>query len=168
MTTDERIFNELQSEGIPQILATIIVAQARHETANYTSNVFKSCNNCFGYGYVGQNTARSCLPKPEGGTYAGYNSIEDSVRELVLWIRRRQAEGKFPKDLSAIVTPDQYATLLKNSGYYGDSITNYANGLIYWLQQIGDTLSTTKTAATALVLILLALGLYHWRKRIFH
>jgi uncharacterized FlgJ-related protein len=170
MTYDERIFSQATSEGIPTILATIIVAMARHETGNYTSAAFKQCNNCFGYKYVGQATAAGecVVVSSEGDPFAGYNSIEGSVHELVLWIKRRQAEGKFPQDLSTINTPDKFASLLKASNYYGDTVTNYTNRLIYWLQQIGGTLATPAVGATALLVILVALGLYHWRKRIFH
>lgn len=165
MTYDEIIYNQALKDGIPQPLAVLIVAQARHETGNYTSNVFKSCNNAFGYKWVGQSTAIGpCSNSPEGNAYAKYMSIEQSTHELTLWIKRRMNDGKFPADLSRITTADNYAQLLKNAGYYGDTVATYTNGLIAALQKIGDL--ATSGAGRALFFII-ALGLIYYRKRIF-
>lgn len=162
---DEIIYNQATANGMPLQLAALIVAQARHETGNYTSAAFTNCNNCFGYKYVGQDIATQCIKSSEADFYAGYDTINDSVTELTDWISRRQDEGKFPADLSTITTPDNYAALLKNAGYYGDSLTNYTNALIKWLQQIGANLPTP--TGSGIILILLALGLIVFRKKIF-
>jgi hypothetical protein len=165
MTIPERIYSQAITDGMPPVLATLIVSQSGHETDGWTSHVFTTCNNGFGYKYVGQATATgACTGSPEGDDYAKYSSIEQSTHELTLWIKRRQNEGKFPRDLSTINTPEQYNQLLYNAGYYGDNPTTYLNGLIYWLRQISGTL-TTPTNELA-ILILLALGLI-FRKRIF-
>lgn len=166
MTFDERIYNKALADGMPTILATFIVAQARHETGNYTSNVFNTCNNAFGYKWVGQSTANGpCVQSPELNSYAKYVSLEDSVHELTLWIKRRQAEGKFPANLASITTPDQYAALLKESGYYGASLQTYLNGLLAALQKLGQ-LAVSPTGG-AVLLVLVAIGIIIWRKRIF-
>ena len=163
---DEQIYNTATAQGIPPILATLIVAQARHETANYTSNAFRSCNNLFGYKYVGQNLSTGpCITSSEGNSYAKYASVADSVKELTAWIKRRQAENKFPANLNSITTPEQYATLLKNSGYYGAPIREYVNGLIFWLQKLGEV-ATSKESSFAIV-VLLAIAVLIWRKRFF-
>lgn len=166
MTNDEIIYNAAIANGMPPVLSTLIVAQARHETGNYTSNAFNSCKNCFGYKYVGQPLAVGpCITSSEGDKYAKYASIENSVKELCDWIKRRQAGGVFPQDLRSITTPDQYAQLLKNAAYYGASVSEYLNGLIFWLQKLG-TLKATKESAFA-VLILVAMAILIWRKRFF-
>jgi len=165
MTLDERIYNKALSDGMPTILATFIVAQARHETGNYTSNVFNTCNNAFGYKWVGQSNASPCTGSPEGNSYAKYVSLEDSVHELTLWIKRRQKESKFPASLTAITTPDQYAALLKESGYYGASLQTYLNGLLAALSKLGQ-LAVSPTGG-AVLLVLVAIGIIIWRKRIF-
>lgn len=166
MTFDERIYNKALNDGMPQLLSTFIVAQARHETGNYTSNVFKTCNNAFGYKYVGQNLSLGpCTGSPENDNYAKYSGLETSVQELTAWIKRRQNENKFPKDLSTITTPDKYAALLKQSGYYGASEAEYLKGLVAALLKIGE--AAAPQTNTGLFLILLALGIVIWRKRIF-
>jgi len=163
---DERIYTAAVTDGMPPVLATLIVAQARHETSNYSSNVFLTCNNAFGYKYVGQSTALGpCTGSPEGNDYAKYFDVEQSTHELTGWIKRRQREGKFPADLEQITTPDQYAELLKTAGYFTSPLQTYINGLISGLQKISSIIGSTG-GITAIVIIL-ALGIYFFRKKIF-
>lgn len=127
-------FNIIKStavtEGMPLQLATLVAAQAAHETGNFTSNVFLQCNNCFGYKYVNGTSLQdgACNKSPEGNDYAHYADIEHSVKEICGWIKRRLNEGRFPT-LTTIQTPLQYASLLKNCGYYGDTEANYTAGI---------------------------------------
>lgn len=123
---------------MPPNLAKLIVAQAKFESANFTSPVFKANNNFFGYKYVGQSIASkgSPAPKSEGDFYAKYKRIEDSIIELCNWIKRRVNEGIFPKDLTTIKTPGQYATLLKRKNYYGVSVPHYTKGLQRYFKAI--------------------------------
>jgi hypothetical protein len=93
------IFDTLISQGLPVSLSNLVVSQSKHETANYTSNIFLHCNNCFGYKWVSQSYSTGpCLSSPEGDYYAAYNSIIDSAKEIAAWIYRRQDEGIFPDD----------------------------------------------------------------------
>lgn len=128
MNQNEKIILRVcQSNKIPIRLANLILAQAKHETGNFTSAVFKDCSNGFGYSAINQNVA--C---PDHSFYKRYNNLAESTQEVINWLKRRQNEGKFPafKDL---VDPDQYAGLLKSSGYYTDLVSNYANGLARFL-----------------------------------
>jgi uncharacterized FlgJ-related protein len=159
MTLDQKIYNIAIANGIPDTLAQLIVAQAKHETANYTSNVFKSCNNLFGYKYVGQSLATQCNLSPELDYYARYATIDDSVLEIVKWIKRRVADGKFPSDLATIQTADQYATLLKNAGYYTGTLAAYKNGLSFFLASLTN-LATNKYTGL-LILGLIGLGMLY-------
>jgi uncharacterized FlgJ-related protein len=134
------IYSTAIADGMPDLLAQLIAAQAAHETGNFTSNVFKSCNNAFGYKYVGQSIASPCTKSPELNSYAGYASVEDSVHEITGWIKRRQKAGTFPSDLETIKDPDQYAQLLKDTGYYGDTESNYANGVSYYFNLFASKL----------------------------
>jgi hypothetical protein len=167
MTTDETIYSTAINDGMPPALATLIVSQARHETGGYTSRAFTELKNCFGYSYV--SGAKWQLSTPgfiadNGQALARYASITNSTHELTDWIKRRQREGVFPANLATIVTPDQYAQLLKNSGYYGDTVANYTRGLVYWLTQITNLV----TPGTGLIVVLLlGLGILAYRKKLF-
>lgn len=137
MTTEERIFNQAvkgtdYNKGLPNTLASLLIAQSKHETGNFTSSFFKKFNNAFGYSYFpGSNYQTGSIgPLADNGKpIADYWSLEDSVKEVIDWIYRRVNEGKFPKNLSDIKTPEQYAALLKSAGYYGDTLQNYTAGL---------------------------------------
>jgi uncharacterized FlgJ-related protein len=119
------IFSTAIDDGMPAALANLIAAQAAHETGNFTSAVFIDCNNAFGY-----NAVRSfCLGH---SIYQNYPTVQDSVHELTGWIKRRLAEGNFPR-LDTITTAQQYAQLLKDNGYFSDSVQNYANGIAAYL-----------------------------------
>lgn len=125
------IFHTALNAGIPEDLAHLILAQAKHETANFTSKVFKKNKNAFGYKYVKGakwQMLQSGRTSPEGNQYAQYINLESSTLEITSWIYRRLKEKKFP-DLETIKTPEQYAISLRKTNYYTDSITNYTRGL---------------------------------------
>jgi len=131
----------VNNPGLPQLLASFLVDQSAHETNGWTSGFFLSNNNCFGYAcYAGSDWQNGCSSNvaDNGVSVGNYNSIEDSVSEIVDWIYRRVDDGKFPADLSTITTSDQYAQLLKNAGYYGDTESNYAAGLKRWANNLAD------------------------------
>lgn len=118
--------------GVPSALANLLVAQAQHETGNFSSNIFKTGLNAFGYSYYPGSEWQ--LPEPgivadNGSATAKYSSVARSTKEIVDWIFRRVREGKFPANLSTITTPEQYAELLKSTGYFTDSASNYAAGM---------------------------------------
>lgn len=135
MSIEQKILAAAKSKGMPSNMQRLILAQAKHETANFSSNAFKKNNNLFGYKAVSGAKWQigNGITSSEGNAYAAYSSIEHSVYELCDWITRRQAQGKFPVDLTTITTPEMYATLLKNSSYYGDTVANYTKGLKHFL-----------------------------------
>lgn len=154
---DTQIYNTAKKAGFSDALSRLIVAQARHETGNYSSNVFRTCTNLFGYKFVnGKWQASSCASAPEGGRYAKYNSIGDSTNELIDWLRRREREGKI--DTGAISTSQQYAEALKKSNYYTDSVRNYQRGLDSGLKNLKIV------AGAGLGLVLLAAGIYFYAR----
>ena len=140
MDPGQIIYDTLKGDGIPDPLSLFVVAQAKHETANFTSNVFKTCNNAFGYKAV--FGAPACTQSPEGNAYRLYPSVKDSAREISAYLKRRVADGKFPP-LDQIYSPEQYATLLKNAGYYGAPVSEYVAGLLRWLQRYNSAILGT-------------------------
>ncbi len=145
--------------GLPAALASLVLAQAKHETGNFSSDAFVLGNNAFGYSYVPGGYWQLTTPNPasEGSRQmAAYGSLEDSVGEIIDWLYRRQSEGVFPA-LTTVTTPEQYATLLRSAGYYTAPLSEYVAGLQRWWQS-GSTAGLSG-GATGLVLLLLAGGL---------
>lgn len=137
--------------GVPEPLAALITQQAMHETAGFTSNAWIQDHNGFGYKYVGSRyQSGRGIKASEGDYYGHYPTYQDSVKELIDWIYRRKKAGQFPADLRDITTPEEYAKLLKQADYYGDTIANYLAGLKRW------AMTFSRSAAAGGVLIVTA------------
>lgn len=139
MTNEEigsLIYATAFGDGMPAYLSSLIESQARHETDDFSSNAFHLNNNCFGYKYVkgGRWQVGAGITSSENDPYAKYENIANSVHELTSWIRRRQQAKKFPKDLTDIDSPFEYASLLKECDYYGDTVAHYTQGITHFLK----------------------------------
>jgi flagellum-specific peptidoglycan hydrolase FlgJ len=165
MKPESIIYETAMQAGIPDPLARLMVAQAKHETGNFASNFFKKYNNAFGYSYV--SGAKWQLPTPgttadNGKPIAAYASLQNSVMEVVDWIKRRVNEGKFPS-LSTITTPEQYAQLLKAAGYYGDTVDNYLRGLRHYFAKGIEVADSTEGKIFVTTIVLAGVLYYIYR-----
>lgn len=106
------------------LLASFMVAQSKHETANYTSNVFKVNHNAFGYKvYQGSDyQISSGVRSPEGNAYGNYSIAADSAKEVAAWIYRRWSVFK------NVSTLYEYCAALKTYSYFTASLSVYYNG----------------------------------------
>jgi hypothetical protein len=68
-------------------------------------------------------------------------------------------EGRFP-DLETITDADTYAALLKQCGYYGDTVSNYTAGITRWFT---DNISLVSSSAV-IILAGAAVFLYLYSK----
>lgn len=167
---DQQIYDAAISRGFTPISAKLIVAQARHETGNYTSNIFKLNNNLFGMKYVKQPLATkgSASPKSEGDFYARYSSVGDSVKDLIDRNYALSRGGVSPDQLKSASDSLDFATKLKARGYYGDTISNYANGLKSALLRINVIEFVQKNKGKLIILggglILIGLSLYLYNR----
>ena len=136
MNTDTIIYRTARENNFSDAVAKNLVAQARYESNDYKSNVFKNNNNLFGYKYVGQPLATKGTIAPQSEWtnantpqyYAKYASVADSATEVIKWLYRRENEGKFK--VSDLITAQAYADALKKGGYYGQTSFEYAQGLL--------------------------------------
>lgn len=125
---DKRIYDEAIKAGFTNECARLVVAQARHETGNYTSPVFRLYKNCFGMRpAVVRETTR--LKETSPTNYAIYASIEDSVKDIGLWFTARNVAKTFTQVYA-------YATALKNKGYFEAELNEYISGMINALKKI--------------------------------
>jgi len=112
--------------GLSQKEGRYWVSVSAHETKGFTSSVFNTNKNLFG---MKQPEERETTSIGQKGNYASYDSDEDSVKDLVLWIQARE----FPKEHDSIrkLTSD-----MKAKGYFTDTYLNYTNGVLYYNKKL--------------------------------
>jgi flagellum-specific peptidoglycan hydrolase FlgJ len=99
----------------------LLKSQWLHETGKGTSRVFIEDKNLFGMKMPKKRPTVALGPDKNG--YAIYRSYADSVRDLFLWFEYNGI------NLDQISGPAVYAKILKDKGYYEDSVVNYSAGL---------------------------------------
>ena len=134
MSLDQQIYDLAISEGFSPTSAKLIVAQARLESANYGSNVFKNNNNMYGMKFVGQPLATRGTLAPmnersasckSGGTcvdrdfYAKYNTPTDSAKDVIQRLYKKTRKGIGFNELKSVSDSTDFATKLKTRDYYG-------------------------------------------------
>jgi len=117
----------LKTWGIPSNNIDIIVAQAKHETANFKSAVFRRNNNAFGMrpAYVRR---KEQMGDTDSDGYANYSSIEQSVDDLLLWFQYNGITLK-----SIYYSPESYARVLKLHKYFEADLNEYSKGVARWM-----------------------------------
>ena len=100
-------------------LAKLIYCQWAHETADFTSDLCLTYNNLAGVTQEKENE----LPQPDGSFY--YMKFAD-VDAFATYFGRfiRLFDGA-----AEATTITEYATALKDGGYFGDTLENYIDGM---------------------------------------
>ena len=182
---DQIIYDTAIAKGFNPQAAKLIAAQARFESADYTSGVFRANNNTSGIKYIGssqKNAQRGSLaPMSErstscrnGGTcvnsdhYAKFDTIQDSVNDKIVRLYSLTMGGVTPQQLKDVTDATEFAILLKKRSYYGATpygtsqadadIRNYASGLKNKLLKI-NVLAFIKKNKTPLSILGLGLVL---------
>lgn len=191
VNNDQIIYNVAIDNGFSPMAAKLVVAQARFESADYTSNVFKNNLNTSGMKFIGQPLAtrgtlapfneRSDSCKSKGicldrDHYAKFRSVEDSARDKIERLYNRTIKGVTPDQLKNAKDAKEFADLLKKRGYYGfgvygteqakKEIRNYADGLnakLVRLNVIEFIKENPKTTSLGILVIFGFLGYYlYW------
>lgn len=104
-------------------------AQAKFETANFTSNAYLNEHNMFGMGNASKRDQRG---KSSTKTYDGGRLIRSyfwdvgSLKDLLDYFDA----VNFP---TSVTSTTQYADELKARNYYQSSAVDYKNGLDRWM-----------------------------------
>jgi uncharacterized FlgJ-related protein len=165
MNIDQLIYNTAIEQGFNPAAAKLIAAQARFESNDYKSNVFKNNNNTSGIKFIGQANAVRGTLSPEGDYYAHFNTIEDGINDKIVRLYNITMKGVTPKQLKDSTDATEFANLLKQRGYYGGSASEYASGLRAKLLKI-NVLEYIKDNANYGFIILVAVGLYFYIKNL--
>lgn len=178
---DQTIYQMAVEEGFTPTAAKFVVAQARLESADYGSNVFKNNNNMYGMKYVGQSLAergtaapaseRSCNLTCDRDYYAKYDTPVDSARDVLQRLYRITRSGVTFDQLANASTPAEFSQLLKQRGYYGATVDHYTNLLNSKLRKISviEWYSNNKTTVNLAVVGGLIIGItgyvYYLKKK---
>jgi uncharacterized FlgJ-related protein len=164
MTLDQQIYDTAINNGFNPMAAKLIVAQARFESADYTSNVFKQNNNTSGIKFIGQRNAVQGTLSPEGNYYAKFNTIQDAINDKIARLYNINMRGVTPQQLKDSTDAIDFANKLKQRGYFGSSASEYANGLKAKLLRINVLEFVTKNKlplTLGIGVILIGAGIYY-------
>jgi uncharacterized FlgJ-related protein len=175
MSIDQLIYNTAIQQGFNPTGAKLIAAQARFESADYTSNVFKKNNNTSGIKFIGQANAvrgtlapaneRTCNGGCNSDYYAKFNTVQDSINDKIVRLYNIKMRGVTPEQLKNVTDSTEFANLLKQRGYYGASASEYAAGLKSKLLKINvlEFVRNNKNSI-GIGVILLLIGTYYYYK----
>lgn len=95
--------------------ARLIWAQLSHESAGFTEE--SGSNNWGG-------------EKDESNNYINFDSNQDFINYMIKYYPKYGEDG-----ISSANTVNTWVAALKHGGYFTDAATNYAKGMVNWLQQ---------------------------------
>ncbi len=116
-----QVFDHLRKQWFSVKQSMYITAQAAHETANFTSDVFKHSNNCFGFKYTGHEL--------ETGDYHGYGqyaSLDDCIARYAYYYIKKRYPGTF-------ASVSEFVKTLKQNKYFEAPEEEYLRGVKYFM-----------------------------------
>ena len=116
----EYLIQYLSDAGFDPSLAKMIVAQSRHETGNYSSNLFKTYNNPWGMMHPLKRQTASAGANPSG--FATYENLDDAARDYVYYLQALGYNNSY-LDVRSFVSE------LKKKGYFEDNLTSYMSSV---------------------------------------
>lgn len=157
MDIDKLIYDIAIENGFSKKTSELIVAQAKIESAHYTSESCRDNNNLFGIKYVGQPLAQKGTLAPLTqrskadkitNYYARYATLEDSVRDVVERLYNKTINGVEAEQLKNADTHQEFARLLKVRQFYDGLENDYANAIKTKLQNMGNEKSPDEKKVT--------------------
>jgi hypothetical protein len=129
LSIDDSIRLVLSNKNLSKLTIELLVAQSKHESANYRNNLAKKHNNIFARHYHKADTfALGAGGQAEGHSrFARYKSIEYATLSQYYYLKRKNYSFEWN-------TPKEFAIELKKKKYYEDDIYNYTNALTKHLQ----------------------------------
>lgn len=120
---EDVILTTLRQHGISEELSLIILAQAKHETGNFASDIFWENNNAFGLKQP-RKRPTTCIGTNRG--HGVYKSLRDNVTDYVLWMQ--MAGIPYYED-----NVWRYVSLLKKKRYFEDDLYRYYRGVKHFV-----------------------------------
>lgn len=130
LTVDQRIM--IAFDTIPDPMKKLLLAQAKHESGNFTNKLTRTANNFMA---INHSSNRPTLSLGRNGHaegrsgFAVYSSLDSAALDFVYFMQYKNIPDTFTR-------ADTYAKFLKKINYYEDSEVNYRRALNRWLKQI--------------------------------
>lgn len=118
-----QIIQVLQSAGIDYDTARYWSLVSKMETGAWSSELFRKYNNAFGMKQPQKRSTTSQGPSPSG--WATYKSLQDSTKDLLLYMREFNYPSSFPSLEDQIV-------FMKQKGYFEEPVSTYYNLVKAW------------------------------------
>lgn len=120
------IYNTYIENGLTPQAALFLTAQTMHETADYSSNVFKQNNNVAGIKIprkrkspfiegVGTAAPANESKDQKYNKYAKYKDVKSGAMDLLEWMKYNKI------DPNKFNTPEEYAEALRQKSYFGNT-----------------------------------------------
>lgn len=129
LTVEERVVAVLRDSGFSRTMQRIILAQAKHESGNFTNPLTVNHNNIFAMHHPGKSRPTTSLGpwgRAEGRTcFASFASIESSVTDYILY---KKSYGIVDKE-----NERGYVYELKRHRYFEASTELYIRCVQRWM-----------------------------------
>jgi hypothetical protein len=131
LTSDSNVDWGIIDRSEFKALRPYIEAQAKHESANFTSRLAKEANNIFGMQKVSKrkNYQIGSIIAEGGKPFGVYATKDDAVRDFLEWLRQWKTQP-FPRSVQGA---EHYAIELRKRNYFSDDLANYKEGLLLWM-----------------------------------
>ena len=119
-----QIYDIMLLEGMTDQQAQYALAQSAFETGNWTSKIFIENHNLFGMKFP---KIRETTAIGEKYGHAVYNSVQDSVRDYILYLKYFD----YPEQYNSA---KEFVNLLKEKGYFESDLQSYIEGVQHYLK----------------------------------
>ncbi len=133
-TEEQQVYNTVIDMGYTPFVAKLLVAQARHESGNFKSRLYRKHQNAFGMMYSKRRptVALNGSARAEGHKgFADYNNLSESTEDVVMFLKHRGCKFDFK-------TVGEYVSWLKKIGYFTDNKVRYQNAISIHLKKINQ------------------------------
>jgi hypothetical protein len=117
--------------NVDETRARLLTAQAAFETAEFTSDVYQNNKNAFG---MRQPRVRETTSLGDKNEYASYGSVEDSVKDRLLW-----------DDFNTVgydgATVETFCQKLNKLSYFEAPYLQYKNGVNAYYKKLSAEIS---------------------------
>ena len=117
-----QVFGLLLDQGFNFETAKILTAQAAHETANFTSKIYRENNNPFGMKLPKE---RRTTDKGEQNKHAFYDNIPEAIKDFWLYYKAVRLAETWP-------TVDAYIEAIKAKNYFTADAEQYKRGVNFF------------------------------------